>query len=158
LRKLFTRRYLLKLFGKVYAGLLASGMIYNVTGTPTIKDSLPVTSEARFIWPQVPGDLSGVQCFRAWVRKRGAGDDPIARVELHVAGAHRATVVPDTPVKSTEGEYVEGTWDATALGVTGSSDVEMVIIARGARGGVVDTADWDNATTPHQWVTRRRPL
>lgn len=106
----------------------------------------------------MPDDLSGVQCFRAWVRKRGAGDDPIARVELHVAGVYRATVVPDTPVKSTEGEYVEGIWDATALGVTGSSEVEMVIVAKGARGGMVDTADWDNVRTPHQWVTRRRPL
>ena len=158
MRKLFTRRYLLKLFGKVYAGLLASGMVYGSGARHDVKDSPPVTSEARFLWPQVPDDLSGVQCFRVWVRKRGAGDDPIARVELHVAGAHRATVVPDTPVKSTEGEYVEGTWDATALGVTGSSDVEMVIIARGARGGMVATADWNNATTPHQWVTRRRPL
>ena len=111
-------------------------------------------TEARFVWPAVPDDLSGVQHFRAWVRKRGDGDDPTARVELYVAGVRRATVVPDTPVTSTEGEYLEGAWNASALGITSTANVEMVVVATGARGGTVDTADWGNTATPHQWIAR----
>jgi hypothetical protein len=109
---------------------------------------------ARFVWPTTRGNLAGIQTFRASVRKRGKGDDPTARVELYVAGVHRATVVPDTPVTRTSGEYLEGTWDATALEITSSTGVEMAVVSKGARGGVVEIADWNNTTSPHQWVTR----
>ena len=81
------------------------------------------------MWPTIAGSLSGPQTFRAGVRKRGKGKNPTARVELHVAGVHRATVVPDTPVTRASGEYLEGTWDATALGIDSSADVEMVVVA-----------------------------
>lgn len=111
-------------------------------------------TEARFAWPDVPRKLSGIQSFRASVRKRGTEDNPTARVELYEAGIHRATVVPDTPVTSVSGEYLEGTWDATKLGITSSAGVEMAIVTTGARGGVVEIADWNNTTTPHQWVAQ----
>jgi hypothetical protein len=154
LRRSLTRKQLLGWVGKVSAGVLAYSTVPDWSASyATGRRSNPETS-ARFVWPTTRGDLDGIQTFRASVRKRGKGGDPTARVELHVAGVHRATVVPDTLVRHTSGEYLEGTWDATALAVTASAGVEMVVVAKGARGGLVEIADWDNTTAPHQWVTR----
>jgi hypothetical protein len=154
LPRLLTRKQLLGWVGKVSAGILASRMASGWIASYASEDWSHLRTDARFVWPTVPGNLSGLQSFRAGVRKRGKGDDPTARVELYVAGVHRATVVPDTPVTRTSGEYLEGTWDAAALGITSSADVEMAVVSKGARGGMVEIADWNNTTMPHQWVAR----
>lgn len=150
---LLTRGQMFKWLGKMSAGVLAFRMGLGwIANSPLEGWSRPGT--ARFVWPTIPGNLTGIQSFRAGVRKRGTGDNPTARVELHVAGTRRATVVADTPVTSTTGEYLEGTWDATALGITSSAEVEMVVVTSGARGGMVEIADWNNTNTPHQWIAR----
>jgi len=154
LPSLLTRRQMFKWLGGMSAGILASKTGLGWFAPQPLEGRSRPNTGARFVWPAVPGTLTGIQYFRAGVRKRGTGDDPTARVELHVAGVRRATVVADTPVTSTSGEYLEGTWDATALGITSSADVEMVVVTTGARGGTVEIADWNNTDTPHQWVVR----
>lgn len=68
------------------------------------------------------------QEFVAEVRKKGAGSDPLARIELWESGVFKATVVADTPVSSTTLATLRGTWDAATLTDASGAGVELRVV------------------------------
>ena len=88
-------------------------------------------SSIRFSFPTPKRSLkpgAGLQTFRVPVRRSGAGDDPLARIELYETGGSSplATVLADTAVSS-EVELI-GHWDASLLSSLSGANVEIRVV------------------------------
>lgn len=81
-------------------------------------------------FPSPSGNLttgSGLQEFRAWVRKTNHSTDPTADLLVYENGILMTTLAGSVLVTSTTGQMLSGTWDASILSDVSGVNVELLV-------------------------------